>query len=57
MPDGHLMARQIIESITDDIDGSADARAVEFSYAGFDYTLDLGHKNRAALDKALKRYL
>ena len=51
------MARQIIENITDDIDGSADAQAVEFSYAGTDYTLDLGKKNRAALEKALKPYI
>lgn len=51
------MARQIIESITDDIDGSADAQPVQFSYAGTDYTLDLGKKNRAALEKALKPYI
>ena len=57
MPDDQLMARQIIENITDDIDGSADAQAVEFSYAGTDYTLDLGKKNRAALEKALKPYI
>ena len=57
MPDDQPMAREIIENITDDIDGSADAHAVEFSYAGTDYTLDLGKKNRAALEKALKPYL
>jgi nucleoid-associated protein Lsr2 len=51
------MARQIIENITDDIDGSADAQPVKFSYAGTDYTLDLGKKNRAALEKALKPYI
>ena len=57
MPDDQPMARQIIENITDDIDGSADAQAVEFSYGGTDYTLDLGKKNRAALEKALKPYI
>ena len=57
MPDHQPMARQIIENITDDIDGSADAQAVEFSYAGTDYSVDLGKKNRAALEKALKPYI
>lgn len=57
MADDQPMAREIIENITDDIDGSTDAQPVEFSYAGIDYTLDLGKKNRAALEKALKPYI
>jgi Lsr2 len=57
MPDDQLIAREIIENVTDDIDGSADARAEPFSYAGTDYTVDLGNKNRAALEKALKPYI
>ena len=57
MQDHESMARQIIENITDDIDGSADAQAVEFGYAGIDYIVDLGKKNRVALEKALKPYI
>jgi hypothetical protein len=57
MQNDQSMARHIIENITDDIDGSGDAQAVHFSYAGTDYTIDLGKKNRNALEKALKPYL
>ena len=57
MRNDQTMARQIIENITDDIDGSADAQAIQFSYAGTEYTIDLAKKNRAALEKALKPYI
>jgi hypothetical protein len=43
--------------ITDDLDGSADAQEVTFSFQGSEYTIDLGEKNLAALEKALKPYI
>jgi hypothetical protein len=49
------MAKTVIT--TDDIDGSANADTIEFSYAGTAYTIDLTKKNRAALEKALKPYI
>lgn len=49
------MAKTLIT--TDDIDGSSDAETVKFSYDGTTYTIDLGKKNRAALEKALKPYI
>lgn len=42
--------------ITDDIDGSP-AETVQFSYGGTSYEIDLGKKNRAALEKALKPWI
>lgn len=51
------MARTTVTHVTDDIDGSTDAQEVTFAYAGDEYTIDLGKKNRAAFDKALKPYL
>jgi len=49
------MAKTMIT--TDDIDGSADAETIRFSYNGTSYTIDLAKKNRAAFEKALKPYL
>lgn len=43
--------------ITDDLDGSKDAEEVSFSYQGIDYSIDLGKKNIAAFEKALKPYI
>lgn len=51
------MAKQTTTTITDDIDGSKDATEVAFSYNGVDYTIDLGKKNAAAFEKALKPYI
>ena len=51
------MAKTTITHITDDLDGSKDAEEVAFSYEGTDYVIDLGKKNKAALDKALKPYI
>lgn len=50
-----FMAKTLIT--TDDLDGSSDAETVKFSYDGISYTIDLGKKNRAALEKALKPYI
>lgn len=51
------MARTVVTHITDDIDGSKDAEEVRFSLNGAEYTIDLGKKNRAALEKALQPYV
>lgn len=52
-----LMARTVTTHITDDIDGTADAHEVSFAFEGTNYTVDLGKKNRAAFEKALKPYI
>jgi hypothetical protein len=49
------MAKTVIT--TDDIDGSANAETVEFSFGGTSYTIDLTKRNRAAFEKALKPYI
>lgn len=49
------MAKTLVT--TDDIDGSADAETIRFSFNGASYTIDLGKKNRAAFEKALKPYI
>ena len=51
------MARQIVETITDDLDGSKDASPVSFAYEGTEYTIDLSKKNKSAFDKVMKPYL
>ncbi|WP_165357006.1 histone-like nucleoid-structuring protein Lsr2 [Nocardioides zhouii] len=51
------MAKTTVTHITDDIDGSKDATEVAFSFAGVDYVIDLGKKNAAAMEKALRPYI
>ena len=51
------MARQTTVTVTDDLDGSANAQEVTLSLDGTAWTIDLGAKNRAALQKALKPYI
>lgn len=51
------MARTVIEQISDDLDGSANASPVSFSYDGTEYTIDLSPKNKTAFDKLMKPYL
>ncbi len=51
------MAKTVTTTVTDDLDGSANAEEISFSYKGTPYTIDLGKRNAAALDKALKPYL
>ena len=48
------MAREIRVILTDDIDGSADARAVEFSLDKAAYTIDLSEANIAKLEARLE---
>ena len=51
------MAKTIITSVSDDIDGSADAQTVTFGYQGVGYSIDLGPKNQAKLEKALEPFI
>ena len=51
------MARQTTVTVTDDLDGSANAKEVSFSLDGTSWTIDLNAKNRTALEKALKPYI
>ena len=51
------MAKTTITHITDDFDGSSDARTVEFSYKGTHYSIDLAEKNEAKFDKAMERFI
>ncbi len=51
------MAKQTTVTVTDDLDGSANAMEVTFSLNGESWTIDLSAKNRNALEKALKPYI
>ena len=51
------VARQTTVTVTDDLDGSANAKEVSFSLDGTSWTIDLNTKNRAALAKALAPYI
>ena len=51
------MAKQTTVTITDDLDGSTNAKEVSFSLNGRSWLIDLSAKNRAALEKALKPYI
>ena len=52
-----VMARHTTVTVTDDLDGSANAKEVTFGWDGSWWTIDLNAKNRASLEKALKPYL
>ncbi|MFT3887883.1 MAG: Lsr2 family protein [Arachnia sp.] len=51
------MAREIRVILTDDIDGSADARTVEFSLDKVAYTIDLSDANLTKLEDALAPFI
>ena len=51
------MAKQTTVTVTDDLDGTANATEVTFSLDGESWTIDLSARNRAALEKALKPYI
>lgn len=51
------MARQVITLLTDDLDGSAADRTVEFSLDGVGYTIDLSDKNAGKLRQILEPYI
>jgi hypothetical protein len=51
------MARQLVTLLTDDLDGTAADRSVEFGLDGRNYTIDLSDKNAGKLRKALEPYI
>jgi hypothetical protein len=51
------MATSTVTHITDDIDGSADARTVTFGFQGVGYSIDLSQKNLERLTKALSPFI
>ena len=51
------MAREVIEKLTDDLDGGEATETVSFALDGTSYEIDLSRKNAAGLRKALDRYV
>lgn len=51
------MARQVITTLIDDLDGKKADRTVEFSLDGVSYTIDLSEANAGKLRKALDPFI
>jgi hypothetical protein len=51
------MARKIIETILDDLDGSEGASTVFFAFDGRSYEIDLSEENRERLSSALQPFI
>ena len=51
------MARQVITTLIDDLDGKPADRTVEFSHYGTSYTIDLSEANAGKLRKALDPFI
>lgn len=51
------MAKKTFVQITDDLDGSEDAKTVSFALKGVSYEIDLAAANEAELDAALAPYI
>lgn len=51
------MAKKTVVTVTDDLDGSRDATTVTFGFDGTAYEIDLGKRNKRALESALRPYL
>jgi hypothetical protein len=51
------MARQVITTLIDDLDGKPADRTVEFSLDGTNYTIDLSDTNAGKLRKALDPFI
>ena len=51
------VAREVIEKLIDDLDGSDATETVTFGLEGATYEIDLNKKNAAALPKALDPYI
>ncbi|MEV6636120.1 Lsr2 family protein [Actinoplanes sp. NPDC051470] len=51
------MARQVITTLIDDLDGKKADRTVEFSLDGTSYTIDLSDANAGKLRKALDPFI
>jgi hypothetical protein len=56
-PTGVVMARQVITTLIDDLDGKKADRTVEFSLDGTAYTIDLSDANAGKLRKALDPFI
>jgi hypothetical protein len=54
---GDVVAKQTIERLIDDLDGTDGAETVAFALDGVSYEIDLSEKNAAALRKAVDRYV
>jgi hypothetical protein len=52
-----VMGKRQVVAITDDITGREGAETVTFAYAGRNYEIDLGEKNKAKLEKALEPFI
>jgi hypothetical protein len=51
------MSRTVSVIVTDDIDGSAEAEAVTFSFDGQGYEIDLGPANRQRMRESLQPFM
>ncbi|TMR24444.1 Lsr2 family protein [Nonomuraea turkmeniaca] len=51
------MAKQIVESFIDDIDGTEAERTTTFALDGTSYEIDLSGQNREKLEKALAPFI
>lgn len=51
------MAKKTVVTVTDDLDGSRDATTVTFGFDGTTYEIDLGKRNKRAMESALQPYL
>ncbi|NUR88761.1 MAG: Lsr2 family protein [Nonomuraea sp.] len=51
------MAKQIVESFIDDLDGSKAEKTTSFAIDGVNYEIDLSGKNREKLERALAPYI
>jgi hypothetical protein len=51
------VAKHVVQTITDDLDGTPDAVEVEFSLDGQRWTIDLGPRNEANLRNLLQPYI
>src|SRR4051812_26035437 len=54
---GVVMARQVITTLIDDLDGKRADRTVEFALDGATYTIDLSEANAGKLRKALDPFI
>jgi hypothetical protein len=50
------MAKRIVETLIDDVDGSVATETVTFSVDGWNYTIDLSERNASALREVLASY-
>ena len=51
------MAKRVITSLVDDIDGTDASESLAFSFDGVAYEIDLSEKNATAFRKAVEKYV